>query len=74
MRKSLTKKIGPIGPPLRVPRVPILGPTRGIFSKLNGPCPPGSVGQSHTSFSTGEFRTAQKTLGSDVLRNPTTSK
>ena len=41
--------------PLRVPRVPILGPARGIFSKLNGPCPLGSVGRSHTSFSTGEF-------------------
>ena len=26
-----------------------------------------SVGQSHTSFSTGEFRAAQRTLGSDVL-------
>ena len=53
--------------PLGVPRVPILGPTRGIFSKLNGPCPLGSVDQSHTSFSTGEFRAAQRTLGSDVI-------
>ena len=41
--------------PLRVPRVPILGPTRGIFSKLNGPGPLRSGGHSHTSFSTGEF-------------------
>ena len=54
---------------LRVPRVPILGPARGIFSKLNGPGPLGSVGHSHTSFSTGEFRAAQRTLGSDVIDN-----
>ena len=53
--------------PLRVPRVPILGPACGIFSKLNGPCPLGSVGHSHTSFSTGEFQAAQRTLGSDVI-------
>ena len=50
-----------------MPKVLILGPARGIFSKLNGPCPLGSVDQSHTSFSTGEFRAAQRTLGSDVL-------
>ena len=54
------KKIG--RDPLGVPRVPILGPARGIFSKLNGPCPLGSVGHSHTSFSAGEFRAAQRTL------------
>ena len=36
-------------------RVPILGPTRGIFSKLNGPGPLRSGGYSHTSFRTGEF-------------------
>ena len=54
--------------PLRVPRVPILGPTRGIFfSKLNGPGPLRSGGHSHTSFSTGEFLAAQRTLGSDVV-------
>ena len=53
--------------PLRIPRVPILGPTRGIFSKLNGPGPLRSGGHSHTSFSTGEFLAAQRTLGSDVL-------
>ena len=53
--------------PFRVPRVPILGPARGIFSKLNGPCPLRSGGHSHTSFSTGEFRAAQRTLGCDVL-------
>ena len=51
-----------------VPRVPISGPNRGIFSKLNGPGPLGSRGHSHTSFSTGEFRAAQRTLGSDVRR------
>ena len=54
-----------MGPP-GVPGVPILGPARGMFSKLNGPGPLGSVGHSHTSFRTGEFRTAQRTLGSDV--------
>ena len=52
--------------PLRVPRAPILGPACGIFSKLNGPGPLGSVGHSHTSFSTGEFRADQRTLGSYV--------
>ena len=52
--------------PLGVPRVPILGPARGMFSKLNGPGPLGSAGHSHTSFRTGEFRAAQRTLGSDV--------
>ena len=52
--------------PLRVPRVPILGPTRGIFSKLIGPGPLRSGGHSPTSFSTGEFLAAQRTLGSDV--------
>ena len=52
--------------PLRVPRVPILGPAREIFSKLNGPCPLRSGGHSHTSFSIGEFWAAQRTLGSDV--------
>ena len=56
--------------PLGVPRVPILGPARGIFSKLNGPGPLGSVGHSHTSFRTGEFRVAQRTLGSDVIDTP----
>ena len=52
--------------PLGVPRVPNLGPDCGIFSKLNGPCPLGSVGHSYTSFSIGEFWAAQRTLGSDV--------
>ena len=57
--------MAPWDPP-GVPRVPILGPARGIFSKLNGPGPLGSGGHSHTSFSTGEFRAAQRTLHSDV--------
>ena len=52
--------------PFRVPRVPILGPARGIFSKLNGPGPLGSGGHSHTSFSNGRFRVAQRTLQYDV--------
>ena len=57
--------------PLRVPRVLILGPARGIFLKLNVPGPLGSVGHSHTSFSTGEFQAAQRTLGSDVAQYTT---
>ena len=55
MRKILKKKNDPVAPPYGVPRVPILGPHRGIFSKLDGPGPLGSGGHSHTSFSTGEF-------------------
>ena len=54
MRKILKKKMVPWNPP-GVPRVPILGPHRGIFSKLDGPGPLGSGGHSHTSFSTGRF-------------------
>ena len=57
-----------MGPPLRVPRVPILGPTRGIFSKLNGPVPLGSGGHFHTRFTTGEFRATERILGSDVSK------
>ena len=48
------KKLVPWDPP-GVPRVPILGPHRGIFSKLDWPGPLGSGGHSHTSFSTGRF-------------------
>ena len=48
------KNLVPWDPP-GVPRVPILGPHRGIFSKLNGPGPVGFVSHSHTSFNTGEF-------------------
>ena len=60
------KNLVPWDPP-GVPGVPISGPNRGIFSKLNGPGPLGSGGHSHTSFSAGEFRAAQRTLGSDVI-------
>ena len=49
-----------------MPRVPILGPIHGIPSKLNGPGPLGSGGHSHTSFSNGRFRVAQRTLQYDV--------
>ena len=52
MGKYLKKKFGPTGLP-GVPRVPISGPHRGIFSKLDGPGPLGSGDHSHTSFSTG---------------------
>ena len=69
MRQILKKKLVPRDPP-GVPRVPISGPNHGIFSKLNGPGPLGSGGHSHTSFSTGEFRAAQRTLGSDVRGGP----
>ena len=48
------KNLVPRDPP-EVPRVPISGPHRGIFSKLDGPGPLGSVGHSHSSFSTGRF-------------------
>ena len=34
---------------------PILGPNRGMFSKLNGPGPLGSKGYPHTSFNSGKF-------------------
>ena len=54
MRKILKKKMV-LWDPLGVPRVPISGPHRGIFSKLDGPGPLGSGGYSHTSFSTGRF-------------------
>ena len=69
MRKFFLKKILVPWDPLGVPRVPILGPARGIFSKLNGPRLLGSVGHSHTSFITGEFQAAQRTLGSDAQQN-----
>ena len=59
-------KMVPWDPP-GVPRVPILGPNRGMFSKLNEPGPLGPEGHSHTIFSTREFRAAQRTLGSNVI-------
>ena len=52
--------------PPGVPRVPILGPNRGMFSKLNWPGPLGSGGHSHTIFSNGRFQGAQRSLGGDV--------
>ena len=57
-----------MGPP-GVPGVPISGPNRGIFSKLNGPGPLGYGGHSHTSFSNCRFRVAQRTLQYDVVLN-----
>ena len=54
-----------MGPP-GVPRVPILGPNRGMFSKLNWPGPLGSGGHSHAIFSNGRFRGAQSSFGGDV--------
>ena len=59
------KNLVPWDPP-GVPRVPISGPNRGIFSKLIGPGPLGSGGHSHTSFGDGRFRVAQRTLQYDV--------
>ena len=35
---------------------PILGPNRGMFSKLDGPGPLGSKGYPHTSFNSGKFQ------------------
>ena len=59
-----------MGPP-GVPRVPILGPNRGMFSKLNWPGPLGSGGHSHAIFSNGRFRGAQRSFGGDVKGNKT---
>ena len=59
------KNLVPWDPP-GVHRVPISGPHRGIFSKLDGPGPLGSGGLSHTSFSNGRFWVAQRTLQYDV--------
>ena len=55
----------PSDPP-GVLRVPILGPNRGMFSKLNGPSPPGSGGQSYTKFSIGRFCAQWNSFGGDV--------
>ena len=52
--------------PLRVPRVPILGPNRGIFSKLIGPGSLGSGCHSHNSFSNGRFRALETSFHIDV--------
>ena len=63
--KFLFKKIGPMGPP-GVPRVPILGPVHGMFSKLNLLGPIGSRGHSHTIFSNGRFQKRQSSFHIDV--------
>ena len=56
----------PSDPP-GVLRVPILGPNRGMFSKLNGPSPLGSGGHSYTSFSIGRFYAQWNSFGGDVV-------
>ena len=61
------KNLVPWDPP-GVPRVPIFGPNRGMFSKLNWPGPLGSGGHSHAIFSNGRFRGAQRSFGGDVQR------
>ena len=63
---SKEKILVPWDPP-GVPRVPILGPNRGMFSKLNWPGPLESGGHSHAIFSNGRFRGAQRSFGGDVL-------
>ena len=50
-----------------VPRVPISGPNRGMFSKLNEPSPLGPGGHSHTIFGNGRFQGAQRSFGCDVI-------
>ena len=60
------KKLVPSDPP-GVLRVPILGPNRGMFSKLNGPSPLGSGGHSYTSFSIGRFYAQWNSFGGDVI-------
>ena len=54
-----------MGPP-GVPKVPIFGPNRGMFLKLNWPVPLGSGGHSHTIFSNGRFQGTQRSFGGDV--------
>ena len=61
----MKKKFGPMEPP-GVPRVPILVPNRGMFSKLNEPSPLGPGGHSHTIFGNGRFQGAQRCFGCDV--------
>ena len=65
--KNFEKKFLVPWDPLGVPRVPISGPNRGIFSKLIGPGPLGSGGHSHTSFSNGRFRALETSFHIDVL-------
>ena len=66
---SEEKNLVPWDPP-GVPRVPIFGPNRGMFSKLHWPGPLGSGGHSHAIFSNGRFRGAQRSFGGDVLLEP----
>ena len=60
------KNLVPWDPP-GVPRVPISGPNRGMFSKLNEPGPLGPGGHSHTIFGDGRFQGAQRSFGCDVI-------
>ena len=62
----MEKNLVPSDPP-GVLRVPILGPNRGMFSKLNGPSPLGSGGHSYTSFSIGRFYAQWNSFGGDVF-------
>ena len=54
-----------MGPP-GVPRVPILGSNRGMFSKLNAPSPSDPGGHTHTIFGNGRFQGAQRSFSCDV--------
>ena len=60
------KKLVPWDPP-GVPRVPIFGPNRGMFSKLIGISPLGFGGHSYTSFSIGRFFAQWNSFGDDVV-------
>ena len=60
------KNLVPRDPP-GVPRVPILGPNRGMFSKLIGISPLGFGGHSYTSFSIGRFYAQWNSFGGDVI-------
>ena len=53
--------------PPGVPRVPILGPNCGMFSKLNGPGPIGSEGYPQTSFNSGKFPDTYKSFHIGVV-------
>ena len=63
-------KMVPWDPP-GVPRVPISGPNRGMFSKLNEPGPLGPGGHSHTILGDGRFQGAQRSFGCDVFEQTT---
>ena len=64
--------MAPWDPP-GVLRVPISGPNRGMFSKLNEPSPLGPGGHSHTIFGNGRFQGAQRSFGCDVIGNATST-